>query len=194
MKLYSVTQVAVTKVSEQPLRLFIQADGLASTTGWKNPRLDGSGDPNPADAILEFSFEADRPTGIVLQMLTPISAALQVDPPNGAEAVTVIARTNQMTVHVSNFQSPTPQPGVVMTTLAVGEEGGPFTTHRYGEEFPPYTTLMLGEETHPTFIHGEGHASTWRAGEEGVTTRAIGEEGPTTNPQLDDPAGPFGRF
>lgn len=193
MKIFSVNSVTVTRISEKPLRLSIQADGFAATSGWTNPRLDGSVDPNPSDDILVFTFDADRPTGISLPVLTPITAALHVDPQNGVDAVIVSARTNSITIHSSQFGSTKPDPATPVTTLAVGE-GGHFTTARIGEEFPPMTTLMVGEESHPTFMAGEGHPTTFFFGEEHPTTLMLGEEGPTTNPQLDDPAGPFGRF
>lgn len=125
----------MTRVSESPLRLSIQATGLAATSGWTNPRLDGSADPNPADAVFEFSFDADRPTGIALEALTPITAALHVDAPTGVDAVIVSSRTNSITVHSSQFVPiPTAQAAPV-TTLAIGEEGH-VTSMAIGEEGP----------------------------------------------------------
>ncbi|NES83254.1 MAG: hypothetical protein F6K10_18615, partial [Moorea sp. SIO2B7] len=64
MKVFRVSQVSVIKVSESPLVLSIQADGLAATSGWTNPRLDNSADPNPDDSVLEFSFDADKAHGV----------------------------------------------------------------------------------------------------------------------------------
>ncbi|HEU0122713.1 MAG TPA: hypothetical protein VFQ91_19430 [Bryobacteraceae bacterium] len=174
MRIYSVHAVAVTVLETNPLRLLLEAQGLAATGGWTNPRLDSAADPNPADAILEFSFEADRPGGIVPQVLTPISASLTIEPRNGADAVVVHARTNSVTIHASQFVPVRPQHPAPITTLAVGEEE------------PRFTTLALGEEQ-PPITH-------WWPGWEQPTTMALGEEGPITNPRLDDPAGPFGRF
>src|SRR5436189_127636 len=140
MRIYSVNQVVVVRTSESPLTLTIHAMGMASTSGWTNPRLDPSGDPNPQDAILEFSFEADRPTGLSLPVLTPIQTTVEIKPQNGAYAVIVHARTNSVTVHASAFMGPVqpaPAAQAMFTTLAVGEEN------------PPPTTLAVGEE-HPT--------------------------------------------
>lgn len=186
MKILQVTQVTVIKQSDNPLSLFIQASGLAASTGWINPRLDGSKDPNPEDAVLEFSFEADRPGGITLPVLTPITASAVVTPKNGADAIVVAARTNSVTVHASEFRGPAPTTAGSperLTTLAVGEETPPSTTLRLGEEGPILTTFRIGEEgPFPT---------TLRFGEEGPlpTTLRLGEEGPWTDPRVDDPIG-----
>src|SRR5262245_46862889 len=114
MKIFSVNQVAVIKISENPLTLSIQASGLTSTSGWSNPRLDNSADPSPKDAVLEFSFEADRPAGINLPILTPVQASIEVKPKNGADAVIVSSRTNSITVHASDFVLP-PNVGRIAT-------------------------------------------------------------------------------
>ena len=164
MQIYQVQQVTVLKKKESPLELVITAQGLAATTGWTNPRLDASGDPNPSDAVLDLSFEADRPHGISLQVLTPIAATAVLQPTNGADAVVVSSRTNRITVHASEFQA-VPS-GHSMTTFAVGEEVLP-------------STLPFGEDQFTTF----------KFGEEGLTTLRFGEETPWTDPRVDDPVG-----
>ena len=121
MKIFRVLQVSVIKVSESPLTLSIQAQGLAATSGWTNPRLDNSADPNPDDSILEFNFDADRPSGISLPVLSPIMATVDFTPSNGADAVIVTARTNSITVHAGEFINPGDSPAQP-TTLAFGEE------------------------------------------------------------------------
>ena len=200
MKIYQVSNVTVTKQSENPLTLIIHALGIASSTGWTAPILDDRGDSNPEDAIFEYNFEAKPPTGIALQVLTPVTATLVVTPKRTVDAVVVNARTNSITVHASEFlggAAALPQP---LTTLALGEEGPIPSTHRFGEEGP--TTFALGEEGPTTFIRGEEGPTTFRVGEEGGSTMRFGEEGPTTDPRLDDPAdptgggfgGPFGAF
>ena len=172
MKIYRVTSVAVYR-SER--HLIVQAAGLASSSGWANARLTAD-DANPADKVLEFAFEADPPNGISLPVLFPMIASVTVEN-DDAEAVLVRARTNDVTVHATEFQSlkrdrdaasisqlaaRDPQ---VLTTLALGEEnppelgrGGersPFTTMAIipGEggpwPFPPLTTLRFGVETGP---------------------------------------------
>ncbi len=194
MKIIQVTHVSVTKQSESPLTLLIQASGYVSTSGWTNPRLDSSGDSNPADAVLEFSFEADRPTGPSLQVLTPVFASIVVTPKIAIDAVAVAARLNQISVLAADFGTP-PQ----ATTMALGEEGpAPGTeattfrasTLAIGEETPFPKTWRFGEE-HPWPFPGPGpHPFPWPF----PTTRALGEEGgpPWTSPAVDDPAPPWG--
>jgi len=181
MRIFRVDHVAVVKTSDDPLKLTIHAAGVTSTSGWMNPRLDPSGDSNPKDAILEFSFEADRPEGVSLPVLTPVQATVESSPSNGVEAVVVHARTNEIVVHVSDFLAPIPpKPAAqaMFTTLAVGEEDPHPTTTAVGEEHP--TTLAIGEEGPTTFIVGEEHTTTLAIGEEHPTTLIAGEEHPTT--------------
>lgn len=204
MKIYRVLRVHVVRQSESPLTLLINAEGLTTTSAWSNARLDVSGDPNPFDAIVELSFEADRPGGIVPQLLTPISATLIMTPNHGADAVVINSRTNSLTVHASEFIVPF-VPGGQVTTFAIGEEVPPTTgprfeeaptTLRFGEEGP--TFAQLGSEG-PTFAQpGAEGPTTYRWGEEepsllfgeDPTTRAHGEE-PFTDPRVDDPIGPI---
>ncbi|WP_094675249.1 hypothetical protein [Hydrocoleum sp. CS-953] len=74
--------------------------------------------------------------------------------------------------------TPIPLPPGVVTTLAVGEEGGDFpeaTTLAVGEEggdFPEATTLAVGEAGDMGF-----QPTTRAVGEDGATTEALGEEG-----------------
>ena len=189
MKVFRVLQVSVIKISESPLKLSIQAQGMTATSGWTNPRLDNSVDPNPDDAVLEFSFDADKPTDISLPQLTPIMATVDFSPTNGADAVIVSSRIDSITVHASEFVTPG-QEGP--TTYALGEEGPPqATTLAYGEEEGP-TTRAVGEEAPPT-SYGPG-PTTYALGEEGppqATTLAYGEEeGPSTRAVGEETAPP----
>lgn len=200
MRIFQVNQVRVIKYSDSPLKLVVQAQGMAASSGWTNPRLDNSRDPNPADAVIELNFDADRPNDNVLPVLTPIAASITLNLENGADAVIVSARINSITVHASQFIC-MPSGGQI-TTLAIGEEGQP-TTLAVGEEGPPATTLAIGEEGQPTTLAlGEENGPTTLAiGEEGQpTTLAVGEEGgPITNPLAENSpsgpsGGPFGTF
>ena len=199
MKIFRVLQVSVIKVSESPLTLSIQAQGLAATSGWTNPRLDNSADPNPDDSILEFNFDADRPSGISLPVLSPIMATVDFTPSNGADAVIVTARTNSITVHAGEFINPGDSPAQP-TTLAFGEEEP--STRALGEEGPPQppqpTTLAVGEEDprFTTLALGEEEPSTRAAGEASQpTTRAVGEEQPEfTTLAIGEESSPFGRY
>ena len=179
MKIYQVDQVTVTTSSGPPAKLTIHAWGLAATSGWTNPRLDPV-TTDSEDQILEFDFDADPPSELALQVLTPIQAETEVEPSKPVSAVTVIARTNRITVHASQFTA----------AATAGPACGPFTTHIAGEE-QMITTMMVGEEHHLTTLAiGEEHVTTLVAGEEHPTTTVKGEES-VTNPQLDDPPGPI---
>jgi hypothetical protein len=159
MNIYQVTSVTVITVSSTPLKLQVHSSGLAATSGWTAPVLDPVPAP-PGDPILDFNFDATPPAGISLPVLTPIQAATEVDSPTPVAAITVIARTNRITVHSSQFQP------------------GQFTTEIAGEEHP--TTLIAGEENPSTTLLGEEHVTTLIAGEENPTTQAQGEENPST--------------
>ena len=200
MKIFKVLRVTVIKVSESPLTLSIQAEGLAATSGWTNPRLDNSADPNPDDSILEFNFDADRPSGISLPQLTPIMATVDFEPSNGADAVIVSARINSITVHAGEFLNPGDSPAQP-TTLAFGEEDPGPTTRALGEEgpSPDFTTQAFGEEEPSSRALGEEgppqppQPTTYAFGEEEdprVTTLALGEEGEPTSRALGEEGPP----
>ena len=167
MKILSVSSVVVQRIASTPSTLVIHAQGMAATSGWLNARLDNSADPNPADDVYEFGFEADKPAGIALQVLSPMSVSLEFKPPTAASAIVVSARGNSITVHASEFIEGTTVPGFPgqhATTMAIGEEGVP--------PWPLPTFRMMGAESLPT-------------------TLAFGEEGHRpfpTSPLTDDPA------
>ena len=64
----------VEVVNSSPPSLSIFATGVVPTSGWNNARLqirDQAGSPK---GVIEFDFYATRPTDIVLQVITEISA------------------------------------------------------------------------------------------------------------------------
>lgn len=180
MKVYRLTSVVVVKANEG---LIIQASGLSATAGWSGLELQVD-DPNPGDRILEYGFEGKPPSGISIQVLTPVSASTVVAADN-VDGILVKSRTNSIEVHASDFQSAS-RP---VTTFALGEEGPLPTTLRLGEEDPP-TTWRIGEEGFPsTLFVGEENPTTERFGEEEFSTLRFGEEGPLgTDVRVDDPA------
>lgn len=198
MLIFSIDQVTVIK-NAAGNALSIIAEGTASTPGWTNPHLDDSADPDPEDAVLELQFKAQRPTGIVAQVLVPITASKNISIDKSIDAVIVSSRTNSITVHASQFQQEQsnqprlfqPDPG--LSTAPWFEEGGrlPITTIPLSEEDP--TTLRIGEE---------GIVTTQRIGEETpitkpwplpeeILTNPLGEFVPITSPVRDDPRPPF---
>jgi len=74
-KVMSVDDATLTILKSSPRILKVEANGHAPTGGWKNGRLQR---PHPiivpGDGIYSLDFVADKPTGIVNQMVTPIPA------------------------------------------------------------------------------------------------------------------------
>lgn len=92
---YEVTSV---KLVVEKSTLTIYADRVARTPGYTNPLLQ----PliyiqPPPDGIWGFEFVADKPDGIVMDVLTPISAKYEwKDYPAEVKGVEVIAATNSI--------------------------------------------------------------------------------------------------
>ena len=95
-KITQVDSVSVTYIKKNPPQLKIEAHGKAASMGWTQPTLS----PHvyiqpPPDGIYDFDFDAVPPTGIVPQVLTPISAELVLtEIPKGMKGVRVHAKTN----------------------------------------------------------------------------------------------------
>ena len=95
-KIVQVDSVSVTYIKKNPPQLKIEAHGKASSMGWTKPTLS----PHvyiqpPPDGIYDYDFVAIPPTGIVPQVLTPISAELVLtEIPKGMKGVRVHAKTN----------------------------------------------------------------------------------------------------
>jgi hypothetical protein len=95
-KIVQVDSVSVTYIKKNPPQLKIDAHGKAASMGWTKSALS----PHvyiqpPPDGVYDFDFDAVRPTGIVPQVLTPISAELVLkEIPKGMKGVRVHAKTN----------------------------------------------------------------------------------------------------
>ena len=92
MQIYRVTSVTVYSI---PL-IFIKswlviAMGQTRSSGWTNPRLVQGKDE---DGLAVFSFEADKPTGPVLDVLAPIVVSTILRPDPGTRGVKVNSETN----------------------------------------------------------------------------------------------------
>lgn len=73
--IYEVVSVSLRIQKTNPLTLVIDAAGNVVTSKWKNGTLN----PHvyiapPQDGIYGFDFVADEPTGITLQVISPIQA------------------------------------------------------------------------------------------------------------------------
>jgi len=84
----------------QGTKITIKAKGEVGTPGFTNPQLVQIA---KTSTTLTFEFVAEPPTGIVLQVVTPIGAT-KTTPPLKApfpKKVTVVTKTNSMTVTVT---------------------------------------------------------------------------------------------
>jgi hypothetical protein len=93
----SVEEVVIAVVKTNPPQLFVRAKGIVPTSGWTAPELS----PYfyimpPADGIWDFSFTAEAPSGIVLQVLTQIYADTLVPLPQWLKGVRIHASSNQV--------------------------------------------------------------------------------------------------
>jgi hypothetical protein len=97
---YQINTLAAIQMSAK--LVFVFATDKTRTSGWKNPSLD----PvmyitPPADGIQEFNFRATPPSGISLQVLTPIAAEYTwPNPPKWLRGVRVNAEINKKQVPI----------------------------------------------------------------------------------------------
>lgn len=77
-KILKVDSVELQILESSPPQLIINAGGTVSTPGWTNGQLIPWDFGSPKDGIYDFDFVADAPTGIVLQVLMPISTSLHL--------------------------------------------------------------------------------------------------------------------
>lgn len=95
-KIARIDSVSVTYIKKNPPQLKIEAKGQAASMGWTNPTLS----PRvyiqpPPNGIYVYDFVATPPTGIVPQVLTPISAELVLtEIPKGMKGVRVYSKSN----------------------------------------------------------------------------------------------------
>jgi hypothetical protein len=93
-----LTAVNLTLIQSKPAQLAITAFGEVNTGGWKNGTLV----PRhyvvpPADGFAEYDFLAEPPTGIAIQVITPILAfATLTAPPGWLKGVRVCAQENKI--------------------------------------------------------------------------------------------------
>lgn len=71
----SVKEGRIYILKSNPPQWSVKAEGIAATPNWSNPRLEQRYYINfPEDGIQDFDFVADPPSGIVNQVLSPITA------------------------------------------------------------------------------------------------------------------------
>jgi len=106
-KTLSVQRVDLTIVKSYSPRLVINARGVATTPGWKKPRLEPSYTKFAADGIQEFDFVAEPPDGMAKQALSPITAEPfeWENPPSHLRGVRVCAESDEITVPIEDAKS-----------------------------------------------------------------------------------------
>jgi hypothetical protein len=125
-KIFSVEQVSIGYTKSIPPLAIIGAIGTAPTSGWSNGRLA----PRiyiapPADGIWDFDFIATAPSGIALQVLSPItSEPFVTEVPEWFKGARVHASTNSKTdsdAHGAVGE----KVGIVQFASEVATNGGP---------------------------------------------------------------------
>ena len=96
-RVYTVSEVTA-KLSGNTIT--VEATGSVRTGGWKDPKLVQTSN---ASGTLTFAFVATPPSGMVTQMITPISAKVTTGPlrPPFPSKVKVLAETSSKTVKVT---------------------------------------------------------------------------------------------
>lgn len=97
--IYGITTLKWDILKSNPPKLLISASGLTRTSGWTSPILIPLFQPGvtPKGGDYRFEFMATPPTGLVPEVLTPISATyLFTSIPRGIQKVTIIASSNEM--------------------------------------------------------------------------------------------------
>ena len=97
-RIYRVDSVEAHLNKTNPPELVISVGGTVTTLGWSKGQLS----PRvyvtpPTDGIYEFDFEAQPPSGMAGQVLSPISANYSAEAPVGIKGVKVYANQNEIT-------------------------------------------------------------------------------------------------
>ncbi|MBI4922543.1 MAG: hypothetical protein HY834_12410 [Devosia nanyangense] len=153
-KVFSVSSVQLQILKSNPVQILVVAHGMAATSGWKNIDLVPVANSD-GDGVLDLDFVGTPPTGISLQVLTPVTGDFVIDKnADKLAGVMVHARTNSMTALVGGGDATTPgepSKGVDrfmptafnampdrITTFALGEEGITTLALQFAES-PPLT-------------------------------------------------------
>jgi hypothetical protein len=95
-KIHKVDIVELQFLKRNPPQLIVEANGTVSTTGWESPELIML-EIAPVDGIYQFDFCATPPTGIVPQVLMPISGSYVFEKiPEDIKGVQIHASSNSI--------------------------------------------------------------------------------------------------
>lgn len=103
VKVMEVTDVMLSIFKTHPPTLYIHAEGLVPTPGYTNARLVPYVYVQfPPDGIWDFDFVADKPTGIVQQVISPVAASyMWHDFPAELKGVRIHASHNTIEKNIS---------------------------------------------------------------------------------------------
>jgi hypothetical protein len=95
--IYQVDNVRITYIKKNPPEYQIEAKGKVRTGGWSNPDLTPVIYVHPPeDGIYDYHFNAEPPSGVATQAITPISATKTLEKiPKGFRGVRVRASSNK---------------------------------------------------------------------------------------------------
>jgi len=95
-KVLRVESIEIKILKSNPPQLLINCDGMASTPGWENPELVLL-EKAPINGIYEFDFCATPPSGMIPQVIVPISASYHFGTiPDDFKGVKINASSNSM--------------------------------------------------------------------------------------------------
>lgn len=81
MHVHSVTGGSVALTRDDPPAVLLAVQGMVTTSGWTNPRLEATVHVTPPlDGMQDIDFLADGPKGITLQVLWTIAAEARFGP------------------------------------------------------------------------------------------------------------------
>lgn len=93
-----ITGVSISILEKQPPILVVQAAGNVPTGGWSHPKLVRVVYvTEPADGIQDYEFMATPPSGMAIDVITPVQASDSWDnPPKWVKGVRVRSATNSV--------------------------------------------------------------------------------------------------
>lgn len=160
-RVLSISSVQLLLQKSNPPTLVVLVKGKVGTPGWKNIALERLEAVLSDDGILDLAMVGTPPAGIVVQVVTDVSADLVIDSDlDRLIGVAVHARDGVVTQLLENGGEPTLSGAALpgrLTTLALGEEGQglkvpweklPLEKHPGwpGEKFPLGEKTPLGEK------------------------------------------------
>lgn len=97
-KVYKVSTVHLSILESLPQQLKIDAGGDVLTGGWSSPQLvPYEYIAPPANGIYEFDFQAQPPTDVATQAITPVKASYSMNPlPDSLKGVKIYAEKNNV--------------------------------------------------------------------------------------------------